>query len=97
MKGGQTAFSLQNRSPSTNSNHLLQTDSSPSNSTKMDMQIHEEFTKWAVTQGVIINEVSPFRFPGKGLGLVANKDFEVQELSWKIAPFRKISCLLINL
>ncbi|KAF7913951.1 uncharacterized protein EAF01_000357 [Botrytis porri] len=43
----------------------------------MDMQVHEEFTKWAVNQGVIINNASPFRFPEKGLGLIANKNFEI--------------------
>lgn len=46
----------------------------------MDMRIHQDFTKWATAQGVIINGVSPFRFPEKGLGLVANKDFEVNEV-----------------
>ncbi|TGO40946.1 hypothetical protein BHYA_0029g00560 [Botrytis hyacinthi] len=43
----------------------------------MDMQVHQEFTKWAVNQGVVINNVSPFRFPEKGLGLIANKNFEI--------------------
>ncbi|KAG4027035.1 hypothetical protein MFRU_033g00060 [Monilinia fructicola] len=42
-----------------------------------DMQIHHEFTQWAVNQGVIINGIAPFRFPGKGLGLVANRDFKI--------------------
>ncbi|TGO24286.1 hypothetical protein BPAE_0107g00330 [Botrytis paeoniae] len=43
----------------------------------MDMQVHQEFTKWALNEGVVINNVSPFRFPEKGLGLVANKNFEI--------------------
>ncbi|KAK6614678.1 Ribosomal lysine N-methyltransferase set11 [Botrytis cinerea] len=46
----------------------------------MDMQVHQEFTKWAVNQGVVINDVSPFRFPEKGLGLVANKNFETGDI-----------------
>ncbi|RAL67807.1 hypothetical protein DID88_008534 [Monilinia fructigena] len=61
----------------TNAHLLQEADSSSSNGTGIDMQIHHEFTQWAVSQGVIINGIAPFRFPGKGLGLVANRDFEI--------------------
>lgn len=66
-----------NQSHSTHSDLLQQADSPSSNSANIDMQVHEEFTKWAVDHGAIIDGVSPFRFPGKGLGLVANKNFEI--------------------
>ncbi|ESZ89636.1 hypothetical protein SBOR_9985 [Sclerotinia borealis F-4128] len=49
-------------------------------SLNIGMQVHREFTEWAVNQGVIINGIAPFRFPGKGLGLVANKDFEIGDI-----------------
>ena len=62
-------------SNSTNSHLLEQAD--PSSNANMHLQVHQEFTQWAITQGVIINQIASFRFPGKGLGLIANKDFEV--------------------
>lgn len=81
-----------NQSHSTHSDLLQQADSPSSNSANIDMQVHEEFTKWAVDHGAIIDGVSPFRFPGKGLGLVANKNFEVQELQWIVIPLFEYSC-----
>lgn len=68
------------RSNDTNSHILQEADLSSSDMMNTDMQIHHEFTQWAVNQGVIINGIAPFRFPGKGLGLVANRDFKVNEL-----------------
>ncbi|KAJ5884995.1 hypothetical protein N7495_009505 [Penicillium taxi] len=34
---------------------------------------HEAFAKWALTQGVVANGVTPARFPGRGLGMIATK------------------------
>jgi hypothetical protein len=41
------------------------------------MDVHHKFTAWAVKQGADINGIAPHRFPGKGLGIIAEKDFEV--------------------
>ncbi|KAI9645322.1 hypothetical protein NHQ30_006058 [Ciborinia camelliae] len=65
------------QSSNRNSDILQQGGPSPSYDANTDMRVHQEFTKWAATQGVIINGVFPFRFPEKGLGLIANKDFEI--------------------
>jgi len=43
------------------------------------MEIHEEFTKWAIERGVKINGIKPHRFEGRGLGIIAEKDFRVRE------------------
>ncbi|PYI07124.1 SET domain-containing protein [Aspergillus sclerotiicarbonarius CBS 121057] len=37
---------------------------------------HELFTKWAVTQGIVINGVSPAKFAGRGLGMIATRKIE---------------------
>lgn len=71
-------INLTDQSYITISDLLQQAAPSSNYSASMDMQVHQEFTKWAVNQGVVINDVSPFRFPEKGLGLVANKNFEVK-------------------
>jgi hypothetical protein len=44
------------------------------------MEIHEEFTEWAVTRGVKINGIKAHRFDGRGLGIIAKKDFKVCKL-----------------
>lgn len=41
------------------------------------MEYHEAFTKWAVAQGLEINGLKAHRFAGRGLGIRAEKDFEV--------------------
>lgn len=38
---------------------------------------HELFTEWAKSQGIVINGVSPARFPGRGLGMIATRKIEV--------------------
>lgn len=38
---------------------------------------HEAFTKWAFTQGIIANGVTPARFPGRGLGMIATRKIKV--------------------
>lgn len=38
---------------------------------------HELFTEWAFSQGVIANGVTPARFPGRGLGMIATREIKV--------------------
>lgn len=38
---------------------------------------HEQFTAWAKSKGININGVAPFRFPGKGMGIMATRRIEV--------------------
>lgn len=38
---------------------------------------HESFTEWAISQGIIPNGVSPARFPGRGLGMIATRNIKV--------------------
>jgi hypothetical protein len=42
------------------------------------MDIHERFTEWAIEKGVKINGIKAHRFEGRGLGIIAEKDFEVR-------------------
>ena len=42
------------------------------------MDNHIKFTEWAVTYGVTINGVAAHRFPGRGLGIIAEKNLEVR-------------------
>jgi hypothetical protein len=42
------------------------------------MEKHIEFTKWAVAQGVIINGIAAHKFLGRGLGIIAEKNFKVR-------------------
>ena len=42
-----------------------------------DMEKHEAFTKWALSQGVELNGVAAHRFPGRGLGIVATEAAKV--------------------
>lgn len=39
---------------------------------------HEAFTEWALVQGVIANGVTPARFPGRGLGMIATRKIKVR-------------------
>lgn len=50
---------------------------------------HDKYTEWARQQGVGIHNVTPARFPGRGLGLVATADIKVTML----CPNRVCSCL----
>ena len=45
------------------------------------MEIHEEFTEWAVAKGVNINGIAAHRFPGRGLGIIAEKNFKASPYS----------------
>jgi hypothetical protein len=40
------------------------------------MEIHKEFTDWAVAKGVKINGIVAHRFSGRGLGIMAEKDLK---------------------
>ncbi|KAJ5040333.1 uncharacterized protein L3040_005989 [Drepanopeziza brunnea f. sp. 'multigermtubi'] len=40
------------------------------------MEIHEEFTEWAVAQGIKINGIAAHKFEGRGLGIIATQKHE---------------------
>ncbi|KAL4939048.1 hypothetical protein BDV06DRAFT_42441 [Aspergillus oleicola] len=40
---------------------------------------HEQFTQWAVSQGILVNGVGPARFPGRGLGMIAMRSIQENE------------------
>ena len=48
---------------------------------KAVMEVHREFTEWAVSRGVKINGIATHEFTGRGLGIVAEKDFKASLLS----------------
>ncbi|OAX79511.1 hypothetical protein ACJ72_06166 [Emergomyces africanus] len=41
---------------------------------------HEQFTEWAISQGIEINGVAPTRFPGQGVGLAAQRKIDAGEM-----------------
>lgn len=41
---------------------------------------HAAFTEWALNQGVVANGVTPARFPGRGLGMIATQKIKVGPL-----------------
>jgi hypothetical protein len=41
------------------------------------MEKHKDFTDWAISVGVKINGVAPHHFPGRGLGIIAEKELKV--------------------
>ena len=48
----------------------------------MEMEIHKKFTEWAVARGVKMSGIAAHRFPGRGLGIIAEKDFKASETSY---------------
>jgi hypothetical protein len=38
---------------------------------------HHNFVQWALSNGIQINGVAPFRFPGRGMGIIATRTIEV--------------------
>ncbi|KAL4799389.1 hypothetical protein BDV19DRAFT_258128 [Aspergillus venezuelensis] len=40
---------------------------------------HEQFTEWAVSNGILVNGVGPARFPGRGLGMIAMRSIQENE------------------
>ncbi|KAI9376252.1 hypothetical protein BJX61DRAFT_415924 [Aspergillus egyptiacus] len=45
---------------------------------------HERFTQWAKSKGVIVNEVGPARFPGRGLGMIALRSIQENEATVRV-------------
>lgn len=43
------------------------------------MDVHEEFTEWALAQGLNLNGIAIHRFPGRGVGIIAEKELNVCE------------------
>ncbi|KAL4783013.1 hypothetical protein BJX76DRAFT_270176 [Aspergillus varians] len=41
---------------------------------------HELFTQWAISQGIIVNGVGPAKFPGRGLGMMAMRSIQENEV-----------------
>ncbi len=41
------------------------------------MEKHLEFTDWAISKGVQINGIAAHKFPGRGLGIIAEKKHKV--------------------
>lgn len=50
------------------------------------MDAHRQFTQWVLTQNVEINGVAPHKFPGKGLGIVAENDLKVRQSFIYLSP-----------
>jgi hypothetical protein len=42
------------------------------------MEKHVKFTEWAQAEGVVINGVAAHKFHGRGLGIIAEKNFKVR-------------------
>jgi hypothetical protein len=38
---------------------------------------HEAFTEWAISNGIDTNAVTPARFQGRGLGMMATRSIKV--------------------
>jgi hypothetical protein len=43
---------------------------------------HAAFTDWALSHGVVANGVTPARFPGRGLGMIATRGIKVREFTF---------------
>ncbi len=41
------------------------------------MDVHKEFTEWAIARGVKLNGIAAHRFVGRGLGIIAEKKLAV--------------------
>jgi hypothetical protein len=58
--------------------HILFEDEWPFSVTlTYDMDIHNEFTQWALAWGVKLNGMATHRLPGKGFGIIAEKNLKV--------------------
>jgi hypothetical protein len=42
------------------------------------MEKHHDFARWASTEGIHINCIAPYRFEGRGLGIIAEKQLQVR-------------------
>ncbi|TGO07454.1 hypothetical protein BTUL_0275g00160 [Botrytis tulipae] len=54
------------------------------------MEVDKEFMKWAVAQGIEFNGITTHKLPGKGLGIIAEKNLEAGDtiLTAPISAFR---------
>jgi hypothetical protein len=57
------------------------------------MDVHKEFTEWAVARGVKINGIAAHRFPRRGLGIIAEKKFKASGKFLLVCLF--VCCLII--
>jgi len=57
------------------------------------MDIHKEFTQWAVARGVKLNGIATHRFPDRGLGIIAEKKLNVSETNLYAAFIHGIICV----
>jgi hypothetical protein len=58
------------------------------------MEIHDKFTEWAIEKGVQINGIRPHRFEGRGLGIIAERDFKVRGRFFALVFLRVVSFVL---
>lgn len=56
---------------------------------------HELFAEWAFAQGVIANGVTPARFPGRGLGMIATREIKVGDSERFKVPVRYLQTLTV--
>jgi hypothetical protein len=56
---------------------ISKTDGPLSISLIYEMDIHKEFTEWAVARGAKLNGIAAHRFPGKGFGIIAEEKLQV--------------------
>ncbi|KAF7920155.1 uncharacterized protein EAE97_011496 [Botrytis byssoidea] len=54
------------------------------------MEVDKEFMKWTVAQGIEFNGITTHKLPGKGLGIIAEKNLEAGDtiLTAPISAFR---------
>lgn len=51
------------------------------------MDIHKEFAEWAMARGVKFNGIAAHRFPGRGLGIIAEKNFKARREAPLVCSF----------
>ena len=51
------------------------------------MDTHKEFAEWVVARGVKVNSIAAHRFPGRGLGIIAEKNFKARSEASLVFPF----------
>ena len=69
------------------------------------MDAQKAFTDWCVSQRVAINDIAIHRFPERGFGIVAERDFEVRGVlasfpllsHFSASPFIQLAfCLILS-
>lgn len=57
------------------------------------MDIHKEFTKWAAVRRVKLDGIATHRFPSRGLGIIAEREY----IRTKTAPaIKEVRIILRN-